>query len=742
VTEKIAVYTAIFGAYDDPVPIRQPDPDVDYLLFADSTVKAAPPPWQLRTVPAVFADPQRDARRLKTLAHLFLPQEYTVSVWVDGNCRIEHIRADAILQLLGEADIAVPAHAERTCIFAEGETLLAHGLYDSPGRIARQMTAYQIAGLPRDFGLHHTNFLIRRHSMPSCIQFCCEWWQQIHSYSKRDQLSFDFVRWKHPQSKIATLRMSYEASDLFRCSGVHKNPHRLVFEHLGVAVQSANLPQSFLAAAYDPNYEQWPAPFLFHLRRLNEIAVDAGEPLEGNLCYFHQQSDFVHAPPDPRRGTRRETFLRALAGRRRMLEIGFNAGHSALLALTHADAAVTSIDDCSHGYTQTAATYLGAEFPERFRFFKTDSRRLPMLARELELGSHDLIHIDGGHAPDAFAADIATALACSKPGTLVLVDDLYVPAIRQISDRLIADRLMVPYGNLETAESGAFLTLETAHPLSLADRDTLANRLLNVLHMPRATAETQTPFLSELLQRLQAEPVQALRRGKSDDAEAWAPPAAALRLDDELIIAIRRNGYHPFIIMRNSRDPAEARLLICQTENEIAEFTHELTKRHSLTGSTLAGAVARALHQDIAGAADLFFVWGTSAEQQPECIFIGLPPDVDLPTYYHYPIFDVMDRPSGASVEQRVQQLHAMFWAYHGTNGNDRSRIALLEALALALARWWGINDHLDAAVDVIATVIKINPASVHLRAVINALDLRSRAAMNAGDRITLRAAE
>ena len=98
-TEKIAVYTAIFGAYDDPVPIRQPDPDVDYLLFADSTVKAAPPPWQLRTVPAVFADPQRDARRLKALAHLFLPEEYTVSVWVDGNCRIEHIRADAILQL-------------------------------------------------------------------------------------------------------------------------------------------------------------------------------------------------------------------------------------------------------------------------------------------------------------------------------------------------------------------------------------------------------------------------------------------------------------------------------------------------------------------------------------------------------------------------------------------------------------------------------------------------------------------
>ena len=741
-TEKIAVYTAIFGAYDDPVPIRHPDPDIAYLLFADSTIKAPPPPWQLRTVPAVFADPQRDARRLKTLAHLFLPEEYTVSVWVDGNCQIEHIRSEAILQLLGDADMALPAHAERTCIFAEGEALLAAGLYDSPGRIARQMTAYQIAGLPRDFGLHHTNFLIRRHNVPSCIRFGCEWWQQIHGFSKRDQLSFDFVRWQQPQSKIRTLQMSYEANDWFRCSGVHKNPHRVVSEHLGVAVQRADLPQSFLAGEYDPNYEQWPAPFLFHLRRLNEIAAGAGEPLEGNLCYFHQQRDFAHAPPDPRRGVRRETFLRALGGRRRMLEIGFNAGHSALLALTHGDASVTSIDDCSHGYTEPAAAYLRAAFAGRFRFFKSDSRRLPMLAGELQLGSHDLIHIDGSHAPDAFAADVATALACSKPGTLVLVDDLYVPAIRQISDRLVAERLLAPYGNLETPESGAFLTLETAQSLNLADRDALANRLLNVLHTPRVTEETQTPFLSELLQRLQAAPLHAAQQGQSGGGEAWPASAAALQLDDEMIALIRHNSHHPFIIMRNSRDPAEARFLTCETENDVAEFTRELTRCHSFADSALARAVARALHQDIAGAADLFFFWSTSAEQQPECIYIGLPPDADLPTYYHYPIFDVMDRPSGAAVEQRVQQLHAMFCAYHHTGGNDRSRIALLEALALALARWWGINDRFGAAADVIARVLKTNPSSAQLRAAINALDLRSRAAVTARDRITLRAAE
>src|SRR5581483_4220069 len=107
--------------------------------------------------------------------------------------------------------------------------------------------------------------------------------------------------------------------------------------------------------------------------------------------------------------------------------------------------------------------------------------------------------------------------------------------------------------------------------------------------------------------------------------------------------------------------------LTCETENEIAEFTRELTLRRSFAESALASAVTRALHQDVTGSADLFY--------------IGLPPDAELPTYYHYPIFDVLDRPSGAGVEQRVQQLHAMFWAYYRTSGNDRSRIALLEAL-------------------------------------------------------------
>jgi predicted O-methyltransferase YrrM len=735
VNTKIVAYTAIFGGYDDALEIHRPDPDLSYFLFTDGTIDSAPRPWQLRPLPAVFSDPQRDARRVKALPHLFLPEECQISVWVDGNCQIKDMTAAVILELLGDDEIALPAHAERHCVFAEGKALIASGLYDSPARIARQMSAYDVIGMPRDFGLHHTNFLIRRHNDPACIHFCTEWWQQINAHSKRDQLSFDFVRWKLGRQKVRTLKISYTDNHLFHCAGTHKSPRRIVSEHLESTVRCKDLPQSFLAAPYDPRFEMWPPQFLIHLRRLNEIVSETNELLEGNLCYFNQQRDFKYSPPDPRRGARWETYLRALAGRSRILEIGFNAGHSALLALTHSNATVTSIDDGSHAYTAPAAAYLRRAFADRLFFLASDSRRMPMLSRELGLGTHDMIHIDGGHAPEIFASDIATALTFSMPGTLVLIDDLYVPAIRQMTDQLVADGLLAQYGNLETIESGAYVTLETDPAIDdTAAHPALVNRLLNRIFLPRVSEETQSPFLSELLRRLDVGSVLAESGVDEAFGESNSVSGLTLRLDDELIDVIRRIGYHPFIIVRSKFNSDDARFLICHDENRIADFANGLMSAHASFDSLLLRAIERALRPDIATAAEMFFSWSTKGTRRLERIYLGLPPHVDLPNYYSYPIFEVAVEANGGDVVTRVQQLRAAFEAYYHAKGNDRSRLALLEALAVALTRWWGIHGQFDRAADIIARVLRINPTSRDLKAAINQLDLRSRAALNANN--------
>jgi len=455
---RIVVYTAIFDAYDAPPAVRSPDPTITYALYTDGSVASAPPPWQVRPLPRIFLDPQRDARRIKLLPHLVLPADH-VSVWVDANCELTGLDAESVLGMLGDAELALPAHEERSCLYEEAKAVLA-GPVDSPARVARQILAYRSAGFPANAGLHATMFLLRRHNEPGCRRFCEAWWQQVCQYSKRDQISFDYIRWLH-RPKVRTLRLRYTANPVFswgaRGHGGHRRAGRVTSEHLTLRVYRDDLPgPTFLGASYWPHYDFWPTSFLRELCALNAVVARAGERLEGNLCYFDGCRSFLHSPPDPRRGARRDTFIGALAGRRRLFEIGFNGGHSTLLALTHGEVSVTAIDISRHAYTEMAAAHLARRFPGRLRFKRIDSRSLREHALELELAHHDLVHVDGGHGADVYENDITTVLAFCRPGTLVLVDDVYVPHIRAITGRLLEAGRLASYGDLATEESQAF----------------------------------------------------------------------------------------------------------------------------------------------------------------------------------------------------------------------------------------------------------------------------------------------
>ncbi len=69
------------------------------------------------------------------------------------------------------------------------------------------------------------------------------------------------------------------------------------------------------------------------LRALNIAVEKTGVLIEGNLFYHHQTSVTHETPPDSSRAHKRRNFLRVVNGCGRFVEIGFNAGHSALLAL-------------------------------------------------------------------------------------------------------------------------------------------------------------------------------------------------------------------------------------------------------------------------------------------------------------------------------------------------------------------------------------------------------------------------
>ncbi len=135
--------------------------------------------------------------------------------------------------------------------------------------------------------------------------------------------------------------------------------------------------------------------WLGRLRSLNEVIASTGEGLRGNLFYKHNQPDFVTSPPHERHRVKRERLREAVRGRKRMLEIGVNGGHSAYLALTaNPTLELHGVDICDADYVKLAVKWLQEEFPDRVFFYPGNSLKVvPRLAKS-NLRC-DVFHVDG-----------------------------------------------------------------------------------------------------------------------------------------------------------------------------------------------------------------------------------------------------------------------------------------------------------------------------------------------------------
>ena len=144
---------------------------------------------------------------VKLLPHIFLP-EYDLSISLDASLRIES-ELDSVLAAYFplEADMAVMKHPSRDCTYAEAVACIRLKK-DDPEVIKRQIQRYRKAGFPQDYGLVACGIMVRRHQTPSVQKHCEYWWEQVRRGSFRDQLSFNYVLWKH--ALVKPHLMSYE----------------------------------------------------------------------------------------------------------------------------------------------------------------------------------------------------------------------------------------------------------------------------------------------------------------------------------------------------------------------------------------------------------------------------------------------------------------------------------------------------------------------------------------------------
>jgi hypothetical protein len=200
---RIVVYTAVFGKKDELVEPTVVPEGVDFVCFTDQ--KFSSRVWQVRRIePPIPEDATRSARRIKILAHEYLP-EYDISIWVDGNILVRADVREKAERELSDTPMAVYDHAMSRefplrSLFEGAEYLIRTARegkpQEDPALVAAQMEAYRKDGYPNTNGLLWSCVMFRRHHDPKVVETMQLWWKEVQTRTKRDQMSFNYVAWK------------------------------------------------------------------------------------------------------------------------------------------------------------------------------------------------------------------------------------------------------------------------------------------------------------------------------------------------------------------------------------------------------------------------------------------------------------------------------------------------------------------------------------------------------------------
>jgi hypothetical protein len=202
---KKVVYTAVTDGYD-LYPVINRNDGWDFVCFAESPLRSEG--WDIELIDRkdmlvdnelMPDDKAKTTKRIKILPHVFL-RDYDVSIWIDSSLQFKSaINLDDLTLDFIQSDklMRVRTHPYRRCIYREAEEVAKMGL-DTRRSVDSLMAKYRSEKFPEGFGLIEANFLLRKHNADPLVAFSEAWWANVRDFSRRDQLSFDYVRWKRP----------------------------------------------------------------------------------------------------------------------------------------------------------------------------------------------------------------------------------------------------------------------------------------------------------------------------------------------------------------------------------------------------------------------------------------------------------------------------------------------------------------------------------------------------------------
>lgn len=178
------VYAILFGPYDVVLPAPYGG-----ILFTDQDV--TPQGWDVRKVEPLHTDPRYAVRYYWRTADVVPDADYAIIHGANGRLQMDPTALAGLLP--ADVDFGVFRHPHRDNVYDEARACI-NMRKDNAGVIEAQMERYRAEGFPGD-ELSACLLMVRRIT-ERAVPMERAWWNEIVNGSYRDQLSFDYARWK------------------------------------------------------------------------------------------------------------------------------------------------------------------------------------------------------------------------------------------------------------------------------------------------------------------------------------------------------------------------------------------------------------------------------------------------------------------------------------------------------------------------------------------------------------------
>jgi hypothetical protein len=230
---RICVYTCLIGRTEllNEQPVAASS-NVPFICFTDDPDRRSHT-WEIRPIsPLLTMDSIRSQRAVKLRPHEHL-LDFDASVYIDNGVLLKLTPEKIVEQHLPDCGFSLPRHSFRETVLDEFLAVSDQGLDDS-ARIFEQLNHYALCdseGLQEK--PYWTAILLRDHRKPAVRELLDLWLAHVQRYSRRDQLSLNFVLRQCGLSP-GVLMIDNHDSDLH--SWPHKtNAHQAMRVHRPVA---------------------------------------------------------------------------------------------------------------------------------------------------------------------------------------------------------------------------------------------------------------------------------------------------------------------------------------------------------------------------------------------------------------------------------------------------------------------------------------------------------------------------